>query len=466
MSLVLLPVLLEAMGQFFRMKHDADDVPADGDDFGRFSLIMAVSLVATDFNLPSLILFLIFDPDTLLHPKSLMFLSSWFLGWISIRYFEALHGVWTRGEWMITSAMIAMVCTECFAGLFTAWDEHHVHQLVALAGWMSCLVGCILGHALEDLLEALQHRHSSIAIRQEFILPMTLFAIMLVSFSGIELIMSQNPTTADAIAYPRSINWIIDFLFHAELAPVHILGMPLWRRVTWIIYWVVVVLLAIPLAPNNSPIIARKWFHAFAIILFVPVSLSTPILQSLGYAIAMAVLMVLECVRHDIPVLNAFYERYIDEGKDGKTSHCVIVSHMCLIFGCAAPLWIADILDLQESHAETMGLLSLWGVLCLGVGDSMGAVIGKSYGRIGWGKSRTVEGSIAMLISMLALYFIMALHFDLFGTEHAHYWIPAMCFVTLLEAFTHQIDNMVLPLAGVAVILMSRQFFARNQELG
>lgn len=33
-------------------------------------------------------------------------------------------------------------------------------------------------------------------------------------------------------------------------------------------------------------------------------------------------------------------------------------------------------------------------------------------------------------------------------------WVPAAFFVTLIEAFTTQIDNLILPLAGTVVLLL------------
>jgi hypothetical protein len=188
-----------------------------------------------------------------------------------------------------------------------------------------------------------------------------------------------------------------------------------------------------------------------AVYLFTPVTLAAPQLQSLSYAIALAVLMVMECVRRDIPWLHQFYHSYLDNTKDltGSIEKSVIVSHMGLIAGCAAPLWISDCIQLDNTHIKVRLFLQLWGILSLGVGDAMGAVVGKYIGILAWGQGRTIEGSIAMLLSMSSICL------GVFGTEQTTLWLPAVVFATLVEAFTLQIDNFVLPLAGASIILLS-----------
>jgi len=119
---------------------------------------------------------------------------------------------------------------------------------------------------------------------------------------------------------------------------------------------------------------------------------------------------------------------------------------MALIAGCAAPLWVAECVQLDR-HASLF--LGLSGVLSLGVGDAMGAVVGTHFGQIAWGQRRTVEGSLAMFVSMAIPCFVLLNRISL--------WIPVVVFTTLLEAYTVQIDNLVLPLAGAAVVLLSER---------
>jgi hypothetical protein len=201
-----------------------------------------------------------------------------------------------------------------------------------------------------------------------------------------------------------------------------------------------------------------------------------------AYAFALALLLLLECTRHDVPWLNDFYTMYLDTSKE-ESQDSTIVSHMALIVGCAMPLWLsqwaasANELLRSGQNDEAQGtaacalvrsvLLPLWGVWTLGIGDAMGAMIGKHFGRWHWGYNRrTVEGSLAMFASLCACCYgttwlgPVAQHGATASAasswlEMVRLWLPAAALVTVLEAFTLQIDNFVLPLAGVAMIFIA-----------
>ena len=81
----------------------------------------------------------------------------------------------------------------------------------------------------------------------------------------------------------------------------------------------------------------------------------------------------------------------------------------------------------------------------------MGAIIGSSIGRIKWpgGSSRTLEGSFAMFISMIfAIYN--------FNPEKAFRLstIFGLIQLTLLEAVTFSIDNLVIPIFSTIVFIL------------
>jgi dolichol kinase len=221
----------------------------------------------------------------------------------------------------------------------------------------------------------------------------------------------------------------------------------------------VALLILIPFSPKtmNNVVIARKWFHLVAVVLFAPVTRFAPQLMSLSYTVALAVLMVLENLRFELdwPQLRNFYACYLDSSKD-QSQDRLVISHIALIFGCAAPLWISQIVEQQQRYDDADGehklptFLPYWGILVLGVGDSMGALVGTYFGKMRWSihSRRTVEGSVAMWCSMATLCWLFL------RPKVSGDWLVATTFVTLLEAFTHQIDNLVLPLAGTAVVLL------------
>jgi dolichol kinase len=115
--------------------------------------------------------------------------------------------------------------------------------------------------------------------------------------------------------------------------------------------------------------------------------------------------------------------------------------------------------------------MGLWGVWVLGIGDAMGAMIGKSFGRHRWGSnSRTIEGSMAMFLSLCLVCVISIVYTpNTTATMQSEtptvysvgQWLPAVVFVTLIEAYTLQIDNIVLPFAGATMILVCQSIILK-----
>jgi dolichol kinase len=375
----------------------------------------------------------------------------------SLRLVPRLQGVFTKGEWKIVSSLAAAVLS---VGLHSL-DRHHpvaegnLHGEVAFVGAVSCLGTCWLvgmGNA----------------VRQNLSLLPKIACLTLVPVMSIEVLLA---TQSDSLPFPRSMYWLVDFLLEVEETGVphepsdnsrwfrRLASLP---RYCWLIYWVVV--LVTTMTPvvwvssssfndKKQTVVARKWFHLVTVLLFAPVTMAAPQLQSLSYAIAMAGLMVLEAIRSHLPALNAFYVRFLDPVKEERDDS-IIVSHMALVVGCAAPLWIAEYCSWPPNSIGIKSFLSLWGVLCLGVGDAIGAVVGILFGKHCWSasNSRTIEGSTAMFLSVALPCCVLA--------PDSTIWIPAVVFTTLLEAWTRQLDNLILPLAGSAAILLvlQRQF--------
>jgi len=427
----------------------------------------------------------------------------------SIRWFPGLHGVLTHGEWTVATSIAAIVVVKWGLAMTATIhttdpsmlrQQHNLYRYVAISGIVGCGAACASIGSIEPRLRRLvvwrtgTHplKDASLLI---LLLRIAFIAAAFLAFVEATLFKWHSPPQQMGTYVPKSIMWLVSFLLDKEEEPILVARgvIPVsWRRLDWLAYWVFVLAITIPLAPvasgsnaltatrtgatTRSTVVTRKWFHFVACVLFVPTTIAAPQLQSLSYAIALALLCILECIRHDVEWLNRFYHRYLDESKDAVvrvatafatngdnkkaddgrntaviTSGVVIVSHMALIAGCAAPLWISEYVGIPHDDPTNL-LLRMWGILCLGIGDAMGAVVGKYCGRFRWGiGQRTVEGSTAMLVSMALLCYSI-----LGGLRNINLWLPAVIFTTVLEAFTVQIDNIVLPLAGSAVILVSR----------
>jgi dolichol kinase len=323
-----------------------------------------------------------------------------------------------------------------------------MYPLVALSGSIGCLVTCGAVSFTMNLGRQTKMMLPWYILRLLFNIIGPLLAVEFsLSWVGLNFddstMASQSPIPIPSVL---SLQWMYMFLLEEE----H--GYPLYLG---LIYWFIVLavtsiptyyLLSLP-SQKLSVVVTRKWFHLIAVLLFAPITHQFPQLMSLSYAIAVCVLLVLETLRRDISWLQSFYTTFLDDTKDDGSR--IIVSHMFLILGCAAPLWVCE--SINNGHQQSSLLfVSLFGVLCIGIGDAMGAVVGKSIGKYTWGTNqRTLEGSLAMWLSMM-----------LAGTWLCHsgreFWalLVATTFTTILEAFTLQLDNLALPLAGCAVVLM------------
>jgi dolichol kinase len=363
--------------------------------------------------------------------------------------FEALLQAVTLGEFRVIVSLSTIVLVEWMQRMMIYEDDSSdttaastststtSHVFVALSG----VVGCALATSLVVTLQ------------------LPLYPRMLMQVVGplvvVEGCLWWHQPQADSVEFPRALNWLLDFISVPENNHARYWGL---------VYWVVcLVVLALPtmtlLNSKISVVMTRKWFHLVALLLFGPMTWKFPDLLSLSYAIALCGLVVLETLRSKMPALQSFYSAFVDPTKD-DTQGGVVLSHMCLIIGCAAPLWIAECCSMDgddddSSHQQLVGLLlAQWGVLCLGVGDAMGAVVGKGVGwhqRHQWGKNgRTLEGSSAMWVSMMAVGLLAVPSSDWLAL------LTATTITTLLEAFTSQMDNLVLPLAGSTVVLLLR----------
>ena len=210
---------------------------------------------------------------------------------------------------------------------------------------------------------------------------------------------------------------------------------------------------------------------------------------SLSYAIAIALLVVIEMIRggmgtycstieheHNIlgtdttSVLNRFYVAFLDEKDASAAKGGLAVTHIALVFGCAFPLWVHQCLQkepilsseegsiVQRDKNFLMSLLPFLGLIILGVGDSISAIIGVNFGRRHWpgGSSRTIEGSVCMFLSMMVAVMLHA-GYQRF-TELANYSFEiavVLAVISLIEASTSQVDNLCLPLAGSTLVLLS-----------
>ncbi|ETK85356.1 hypothetical protein L915_09801 [Phytophthora nicotianae] len=275
------------------------------------------------------------------------------------------------------------------------------------------------------------------------------------SFNGTVGFVLTVAVVVGGVVYPWScfllqtwnpFAWLFDFL--TESSSSSLLSIP--PRFALMGYWATCLVVLLPLFGFISNrfalrnIVTRKLFHVLVVLMLGPASLFDASMLSLSYGVALSVFFLLECVRAlSLPpfgrLIAEFMRSFIDHREAGR----VILTHSYLLLGCALPLWLVP------SPVTPSPLVMNAGVVALGVGDAMGAVVGSSIGKHKIFGSKTVEGSAAVFFSMaFASLFVQNYHASVAHGEftQAFLLIAGIFLTTVLEAATAQIDNLVLPL--------------------
>eukprot|EP00842_Homolaphlyctis_polyrhiza_P005722 jgi/Hompol1/6150/HPOL_002655-RA len=236
-----------------------------------------------------------------------------------------------------------------------------------------------------------------------------------------------------------------------------------------IVYWMLLILGAVLIASSwihraSSHHVhvnyRRKYFHALAVIMFLPGYLLEPLLMHLAFSVAFSALVFVELIRVlDFGTkLSGQLDRFMRQFLDSRDSGTVIISHLYLLVGCALPVW------LNQTVSTIHPVFGLCGVLALGIGDTMASIVGKSIGRIKWrNRQKSVEGTLGFVVGLLcgmALVFVWKSEprsrRGSLPVSSAFSWpvmVPAIL-AGLLEAFSEQNDNLVIPLYLYALLML------------
>lgn len=443
----------------------------------------------------------------------------------------------TPGEWMVVSTLITSLVGEYlleYSGILHFFKSAPlqiipIHLVVAHAGLSGCLVGVSLCSIVSKWVRIFSAQSNILKdhVKRTMVSVASLLLVFVVTMGFIEVALNSQSISSDnycesestscapftsfsfTISWrliPFPIQWLLHFLLSKVDVPFFGDSTALFR-VAELAYWCSILAVCLPIAQILSSwiaatggsnamkninsthqilnresksrkkriVIARKYFHLVAIILFAPTTWLDPDMMSLSYAIAIALLIVIEMIRGWIGNIhssneqnkcdtkitkspwtwNNFYMAFLDEKDVSAANGGLAATHIALIFGCAFPLWVNQWLP-KENFSTTYPLLAMLpflGLLTLGVGDSISAIIGVNFGRLHWsgGSSRTIEGSICMFLSMMCIVMVVYHRFSVF--DFFEVGVPLLV-ITLIEASTSQIDNLYLPLAGSTVVLL------------
>ncbi|KZT73082.1 histidine kinase [Daedalea quercina L-15889] len=190
--------------------------------------------------------------------------------------------------------------------------------------------------------------------------------------------------------------------------------------------------------PTLSLNARRKFFHALAVLMFLPGIAIDPAFSHLAFSAAFALFVFAEYVRYfALYPFGASVHLFMNEFLDQKDCGTAILSHFYLLIGCAGTVWF-------EGPSQ---LLQYTGTLVLGVGDALASIAGKRLGRHRWlaTSPKTLEGSAAFTVSVVACAWLLRLCGLSEDFSILRYSVVAGL-SSALEALSVQNDNVMLPL--------------------
>ena len=161
-----------------------------------------------------------------------------------------------------------------------------------------------------------------------------------------------------------------------------------WRLVLlWIVQLCGIAVFTLQ-APTHLPTNAlRKIYHLAALCLFLPAFYLNWALLRLAFAFAALLAFALEWSRCAGLIKSAALDAFMLRCRSERDTGALMLSHLYLLIGCAFPVWLNECNDRS----------GLAGIISLGLGDSVAALVGRRWGHhaLPYAPSKSVEGTMA-----------------------------------------------------------------------
>ncbi|XP_053329841.1 dolichol kinase [Spea bombifrons] len=194
--------------------------------------------------------------------------------------------------------------------------------------------------------------------------------------------------------------------------------------------------------------VIRKYFHFLAVATYVPGLIYDRQLLFVASVVCLAVFVLLEYVRYfRIKPLGHALRNLLSLFVDERDSGPLILTHIYLLLGMSLPVWLFPRFC-ASSLSGPSTLLPYCGVLAVGVGDTIASICGSAFGEIKWpGTKKTFEGTTMSVFAQIITVALILIFDTSVNMNSGYAWIVgSITLVSLLEAFTTQIDNLILPL--------------------
>ncbi|XP_051961443.1 dolichol kinase-like [Xyrauchen texanus] len=254
------------------------------------------------------------------------------------------------------------------------------------------------------------------------------------------------------------ITWLLNFLTQSN------------TRLWLIAFWAALVLLAVAVVMHQNShrsseskkhqvsTTVRKYFHFLTVLTFAPgLALDRPLLH-LAAVGCLSAFLFLEFVRYfRIRPLGPPLRRLLNLFLDERDSGPLILTHIYLLLGIALPLWLSpEPCTPKGGLGGAGGLVPYAGVLAVGVGDTVASVFGSTVGEIRWpGTKKTFEGTASSVFAQIIAVVIFLIADSSINLNASYSWVVgSITMVAMLEAFTSQIDNLLLPMYLYILLLL------------
>ncbi|NXF77955.1 DOLK kinase, partial [Sclerurus mexicanus] len=201
---------------------------------------------------------------------------------------------------------------------------------------------------------------------------------------------------------------------------------------------------------HQASTVTRKYFHFIVVATYVPGLIYDRQLLYVAAVLCLAVFVFLEYVRYfRIKPFGQTLRHLLSLFLDERDSGPLILTHIYLLLGMSLPVWLFPRSCAPKGTLSGAGALVPYsGVLAVGVGDTIASVFGSTVGEIKWpGTKKTFEGTMTAIFAQIIAVALILIFDSSVNLNSSYAWILAsVSLVSLLEAYTTQIDNLLLPL--------------------
>ncbi|KAM6431432.1 dolichol kinase isoform 1-T2 [Liasis olivaceus] len=201
---------------------------------------------------------------------------------------------------------------------------------------------------------------------------------------------------------------------------------------------------------HQASTITRKYFHFLVVATYVPGLIYDRQLLYVAAVICLAVFILLEYVRYFTikpfgHTLRHLLSLFLDERDSGP----LILTHIYLLLGMSFPVWLWPRPCAPKGTLPGAGALAPYsGVLAVGIGDSVASIFGSTVGEVKWpGTKKTFEGTMSAIFAQIIAVALIVIFDTAVDLNASYSWILiSITLVSFLEAYTTQVDNLLLPL--------------------